>query len=285
MGTERTIAVLSGKGGTGKTLVSVNLASAASSAAYMDCDVEEPNGQLFFRPAVIDEKVIAVGRPAVDQKLCNGCHICSNACAFNALAVLKDQLLIFEELCHSCGLCIHLCPQRALTEVQKPLGVVRKGSSETVSFFSAEMHIGESSGVPLIKALMKQKPAGLVVIDCPPGSGCMVTESIAKADFCLLVSEPTIFGAHNLAMVHELANLVGKPCGVLLNKTQEGSNPSEDYARTHNLPIIGSLPYDKNLARMTTEGLIASRESNCYRQVFADLLKEVMDASDPDSKR
>ncbi|HBO35568.1 MAG TPA: ATPase [Sphaerochaeta sp.] len=280
MPTDRTIAVLSGKGGTGKTLVSVNLAAVADQATYIDCDVEEPNGHLFLKPSSVSEQVITVGKPEVDQKLCDGCRICSKACAFNALAVIGKQLLIFEEICHSCGLCMSLCPQHALKEVQKPLGVVRKGSSGSISFLSAEMRIGESSAVPLIKALMREKQTGLTILDSPPGSGCLVTETISHADFCLLVAEPTKFGAHNLAMVHELVMLMDKPCAVLLNKTQDGENPSEVYAKTHNVRILGSLPYDKELAHLTSEALVASRENEHYRSYFSSLLQEVKDASD-----
>lgn len=285
MPTDRTIAVLSGKGGTGKTLVSVNLAFVAQHATYIDCDVEEPNGHLFLKPSYVQEEVVTVGKPVVDQTLCDGCKICSKACAFNALAVIGGQLLIFEEICHSCGLCMHLCPHHALSEVQKPLGIVRKGKSGSIAFLSAEMRIGESSAVPLIKALMKNKHSGLTIIDSPPGSGCLVTEAITHADFCLLVAEPTIFGAHNLAMVHELATLLGKPCAVLLNKTQKGINPSETYAKSHDLKILGSLPYDQELAHRTSEGLVASEQSEKYHQYFSQLLQEVEDASDPHSQR
>ena len=285
MPTDRTIAVLSGKGGTGKTLVSVNLASVAEHATYIDCDVEEPNGHLFLKPSYVQEEIVTVGKPVVDQNLCDGCRICSKACTFNALAVIGGQLLVFEEICHSCGLCMHLCPRHALTEVQKPLGIVRKGESGTVSFLSAEMRIGESSAVPLIKALMKDKHNGLTIIDSPPGSGCLVTETVSHADFCLLVAEPTIFGAHNLAMVHELVTLLGKNCAVLLNKTQDGENPSETYAKAHDLNIIGSLPYDQDLARLTSEGLVASQLSEKYHQYFSSLLQEVEHASNFDPQR
>lgn len=280
MPADLTIAVLSGKGGTGKTLVSVNLAAVEDKATYIDCDVEEPNGHLFLKPSSVFEQVITVGKPEVDQKLCDGCRICSKACAFNALAVIGKQLLIFEEICHSCGLCMSLCPQHALIEVQKPLGVVRKGNSGSITFLSAEMRIGESSAVPLIKALMREKQTGLTILDSPPGSGCLVTETVSHADFCLLVAEPTLFGSHNLVMVHELVMLLGKPCAVLLNKTEEGKNPSEAYAKTHGLRILGSLPYDQQLAHLTSEGLVASRESERYHSYFSTLLQEVKDASD-----
>jgi len=290
MGTDLTVAVLSGKGGTGKTLLSVNLAAVAQKATYIDCDVEEPNGHLFFKPTILSERVVATPKPVVDQSLCDGCRICTEACAFNALALIGKELLIFNEVCHSCGLCTTLCPRHALSEVAQPLGIVRHGRHGAITFEDGILDIGQSEAVPLIKALLREEHTGLVVIDSPPGSGCLVTEAISGADFCLLVAEPTRFGAHNLAMVHELVQILRKPCAVLLNKTVEGAeNPSEEYALSHGLAIAGSLPYDHTLATLTSEGLIASEESDTYRSFFSGLLetlrKEAADASDTHSQR
>lgn len=290
MGTDLTVAVLSGKGGTGKTLVSVNLAAVAQKATYVDCDVEEPNGHLFFKPTILSSRVVTVPKPVVDQSLCDGCRICTEACAFNALALIGKQLLVFNEVCHSCGLCTTLCPKKALTEVEQPLGVVRQGRHGTVSFEDGILDIGQSEAVPLIKALLKKKHKDLVVIDSPPGSGCLVSEAIMGADFCLLVAEPTRFGAHNLAMVHDLVQILGKPCAVLLNKTEESaSNPSKEYALAHNLSIAGTLPYDPKLAALASEGLIATEELGHYHAFFSNLLetirKEAADASDPHTQR
>jgi MinD superfamily P-loop ATPase len=271
-----TVAVLSGKGGTGKTLVSVNLAAAAGQATYIDCDVEEPNGHLFLKPTLIDEEVITTGKPVVDAALCDGCKICSDACAFKALAVVNKRLLIFEEICHSCGLCYHLCPQGALTEVQHKLGVLTRGRVGELSVLSASLKIGEPSGVPLISALLQEKRRRITIIDSPPGSGCLVTETVGSADFCLLVAEPTIFGAQNLGMVHRLVTLMGKPTAVLLNKVTDGHNPSEAYAKEHGLKIIGSIPYDEELALLGSDALVAVWEEKRWRTFFSHLLETVL---------
>lgn len=276
MAEDITIAVLSGKGGTGKTMVSVNLAAVAGSATYIDCDVEEPNGHLFLKPEVLREEIITIGKPEVDNRLCDGCKICSDACAFKALAVVKKKLLIFPEICHSCGLCYHLCPQGALTEVQQSLGVLYTGHHEDLRVLAAEMNIGEPSGVPLIKALMKHIKGGLTIIDGPPGSGCLVHETIARADFCLLVAEPTRFGEQNLALVHQLVTLMGKPAAVLLNKTTGDPNPSEAYAKANGLSIIASLPWDDELARVTSRGALITEEQGAYRQYFSTLLATIL---------
>jgi MinD superfamily P-loop ATPase len=289
MPAEPTIVILSGKGGTGKTLVSVNLAAAADQATYLDADVEEPNGQLFFKPTILGQQMVYTTKPVIDPTLCEGCRRCVDLCAFNALAMIGKELLVFEEVCHSCGLCTAICPKHALHEEKRPLGLVKQGKSDQVRFLSGEMRIGESSAVPIIKAMVHQHLDGLIIIDGPPGSGCLVQETIKIADFCLLVAEPSRFGAHNLEMVHELVTMMGKPFAVLLNKTQELANPSQEYALTNDLKIIGCLPYDQNLARLSSEGRIAVREDHAYRAYFAtllaELLQEVQDASNPHTQR
>ncbi|WP_026184057.1 4Fe-4S dicluster domain-containing protein [Desulfitobacterium hafniense] len=272
------IAVLSGKGGTGKTLVAVNLAAAAQKATYIDCDVEEPNGHLFFKPEDLREEEITVRIPGVEAQLCNGCRRCVDFCQFNALAYIKEKLLVFEEVCHSCGGCILLCPEKALTEKEKGIGKVQKGLSDQVRIYTGVLNIGEVSGVPIIKKLLsenKSESDQLTFIDCPPGSSCMVMESIKDADYCLLVAEPTLFGVHNLNMVYELVRIFHKPCGVVLNKSLEGENPAERFCLERNIKILGRLPFDHGLGRLNSNAEIAVRKSDHYKALFSALLETV----------
>ncbi len=273
---EPTFAILSGKGGTGKTLLSVNLASVAKAATYIDCDVEEPNGHLFFNPTKEVEKLVTVKKPVVDDALCDGCHKCVDFCAFNALALIGNRLMIFDEICHSCGGCLYVCPQRALSEQDRAVGEMSIGRSGTVRCISGSMHIGESSGVPIIAELLKHKREELTIIDAPPGSSCLVTESVRLADLCILIAEPTTFGSHNLAMVHELVSLLGKRYAVVLNKTLEGKNPSEEFCIAHNIPIIGRIPFDKKLGSLNSVGKIAAREDKHYHQIFSSILEKAL---------
>ncbi len=269
------IAVLSGKGGTGKTLAAVNLAAAAGHALYLDCDVEEPNGHLFFKPENMKTEEITVRIPVVDQDLCTGCRDCVEFCRFNALAHVGGRLLIFEEICHSCGGCVLVCPEKALTEKDRVIGVVRRGDSAGVRVHSGILNPGEESGVPLVQRLfenLKEEDELQVFIDGPPGTSCVVMETVTGADFCLLVAEPTLFGAHNLEMIHGLVKLMGKPFGVLLNKCLEGDNPSEEYCLTRGIPILGRIPFDRDLGRLNSEGEIAVRADERYRELFSDLL-------------
>lgn len=270
------IAVLSGKGGTGKTFVSVNLSCAAGQATYVDCDVEEPNGHLFLKPEQIKKTSVTVPVPIVDEQKCTGCRTCVDFCNYNAIAFVKEKPLIFYEICHSCGGCHLLCPQKAIQEEQREIGIIEKGQSGQVTALTGKLNIGEITGVPIIKGLIKNFPQkGTTVIDCPPGSGCMVMESIEKADYCVLVAEPTLFGAHNLAMVYDLVKLFHKPFGVVLNKVMPGENPSEQFCKKHNINILAKIPYDDELGNLNSKGQIAVHENKAYQEIFHNLLKEI----------
>lgn len=273
------IAVLSGKGGTGKTLVSVNLAAAAKEAVYIDCDVEEPNGHLFFKPKQIGSEQIKVKIPIVDEKLCNGCRSCVEFCKFNALAYIKDKPVVFEEICHSCGGCILLCPNKALSEKDKVVGKVEYGDSENVTVVTGVLNIGEASGIPIIKNLLQYagNEKEFTFIDCPPGSACIVMESIKDADYCILVAEPTMFGVHNLAMVYELVKLFHKPYGVLLNKCLAGENPAEKFCMEKEIQVLGKIPFDNVLGRLNSNALISVRACDKYKVLFTSLLQTVVE--------
>ncbi len=273
------IAVLSGKGGTGKTLVSVNLTAVSEHGVYVDCDVEEPNGHLFFKPQNMETKIVTIPIPKVDDSRCIGCRKCVDFCKFNGLAYIGTSLVIFEDVCHSCGGCVLVCPENALSEKEKEIGEVSKGTWDNVTILSGMLRIGEASGIPIIKKLLHDESLNnsLAVIDCPPGSACTVMESIKDADYCILIAEPSIFGVHNLNLVVELVRLFQKPHGVILNKCLDGENLAEEYCNKNRLHILGSIPYDRELGTMNSIGLIVSRESEQYRKIFTDLLQKVLE--------
>ncbi len=270
-----TIAVLSGKGGTGKTFVSVNLARVFDTATYIDCDVEEPNGHLFFSPKNNTHEEVSVVIPQIHNELCTGCRKCIDFCKFNALAYV-NKVLVFEEVCHSCGGCKLVCPQKAITEKEKTIGHIETGFSESTNVITGIMNIGESSGVPIIKKLLsKIDETKTTIIDCPPGSACLTMESIQDADFCILVAEPTIFGMQNLEMVYELTKLFNKPIGVVLNKCLEESNPSEEFCNKNNIPVLAKIPFSTELATINSNAKIAVDENEKYKKIFSDLQKSI----------
>ena len=271
------IAVLSGKGGTGKTLLSVNLAAAAEKSVYIDCDVEEPNGYLFFKPENVETDKVSVKIPYVDKELCTGCRKCVDFCNFNALAMTGRYPFVFEDVCHSCGGCIIVCPEGAMSEKDKVTGEIQRGRSENVEVVTGILNTGEASGIPIIKQILpdKSNSEDLNVIDCPPGSACIVIESIKDADYCIMVAEPTIFGTHNLKMVYDLVKLFDKPHGVVLNKCLEGHNPSEQFCKDNGIKILGKIPFDSEIGMINSNAEILVRKDIRYREMFSDLLKAV----------
>lgn len=271
------IAVLSGKGGTGKTLVSVNLASAAKESIYIDCDVEEPNGHLFFKPTDIESENISIKIPFSDEKLCSGCRKCVDFCKFNALAYIINKVIVFDDVCHSCGGCVLFCPEKALSEKDKIIGEVQSGVSENVTVITGILNTGEASGIPIIKKLLKGNPAEkeFTFVDCPPGSACIVMESIKDADYCILVAEPTLFGVHNLNMVYELVRLFDKPHGVVLNKCLKSENPAEEFCLEKDIKILVKIPFDSELGTLNSNGLISARENKKYEAMFSSMLQIV----------
>lgn len=269
--------MLSGKGGTGKTFVAVNLAAVIADVIYLDCDVEEPNGHLFFKPKTTSTEEVYVKVPLVDDTRCSGCRRCVEFCKFNALAYINNSLLIFSELCHSCGGCSLICPDNALAETDKSIGNVQIGTYKKTTVMTGMMNPGEESGVPIIQCLLDHVAAveNTVIIDCPAGSSCTVMESIKDADYCVLVTEPTLLSVHNLSMIHELVALLRKPCGVVINKYLDKSNPVEPFCQKNNIPILARIGFDLYLAETGAKGLIAVEGNREYRVVFSQLYKQI----------
>lgn len=268
------IAVLSGKGGAGKTFVAVNLAAAAGRATYIDCDVEEPNGRLFWKPQDVKTTAVHTLLPDFDAGKCTGCKKCVEFCRFHALLYIREKPMVFPDVCHNCGGCRMVCPEGAIREVPNPIGALEEGSHGNVRVVTGVLNPGEASGVPVIRQALKRAD-GLTIIDCPPGSACSVMESILDADYCVLVAEPTAFGFHNFRMVHELASLLHKPCGVVVNKQSEPYAPLEDYCRERGLTVLDRMAYDADLGKLLADNGIAVEQCPEYRERFAALLAKI----------
>ena len=271
------IAVLSGKGGAGKTFTAVNLASVMDKAVYVDCDVEEPNGRLFLKPENVTSKEVYTLLPEFDSDKCTGCKACVDFCKFNALVYVKEKPIVFKEICHSCGGCQIVCPEGAVSEVKRPVGIVETGIHNNVTAVTGILDFGEASGVPVINEAIRTGDAlgETVVLDCPPGSACSVMESVSDADYCILVAEPTSFGFHNFKMVYELVTLLGKPCGVVINKEDEPYKPLEAFCSEKDIPILLHIPYNSNVAKICGEGHILAEESAEGREMFNTLLEKL----------
>ena len=270
------IAVASGKGGTGKTTVAVNLALVGDGCQYLDCDVEEPNGHIFLKPEI--EKTEEVNKliPEIDLDKCTYCHKCSQACAYHALAVLPKQVLVFPEVCHSCGLCVWICPEQAISEKGIPVGVVETGISGEVGFVQGRLNVGEPMAVPVIRAVKKEiSTEGDAILDVPPGTSCPVVQSVLGSDFCLLVTEPTPFGLHDLKLAVETVRKLGVRCGVVLNRADIGDNETDRYCREEDIPILMRIPYDRAIAEAYSRGVSVIEALPEYRGRFRALYERI----------
>lgn len=270
------IAVLSGKGGAGKTFVSTNLCCSLGRGAYVDCDVEEPNGHLFLKPENIEKTMVSQLIPAFDSQKCTGCRECVKHCRFNALIYIKKKPMVFTEVCHSCGLCTMVCPQNAIHEEERPLGHLEIGHTGNIQVITGYLNPGEASGIPVIQSAKKAASSlDPVIYDCPPGSACSVQESIQNADYCLLVTEPTAFGFHNFQMVEELVRLHKKPFGVIIEKETANYPPLEEFCISRGIPILMRIPFRKDLASWISQGELAVKKDPSLKESFQRLYEKI----------
>jgi MinD superfamily P-loop ATPase len=255
-----TLSVASGKGGTGKTTVAVNLALSLCDSRpvqFLDCDVEEPNAQFFLKPRIETSEEVAILVPEVDESLCDFCGTCARVCAYNALAVVEGAVLVFDVLCHGCGACALLCPRNAIREVPKRTGVVESGTAGSIDFLQGRLDVGRAMSPPLIRALKRRRQDGrTVIIDAPPGTSCPVVESMRGSDFVLLVTEPTPFGLHDLELAAGAAQALGLPRGVLINRADGGAGDDRvrAFADAEQIPVLMTIPFDRRIAEAYSKG-------------------------------
>lgn len=271
------ISVASGKGGTGKTLVATNLATAAR-VWLADLDVEAPNCHLFLGCSQGVVKGAFRPVPQVRQDLCDHCGICAQSCQFGAIVALLDKTLVQEESCHGCGACLQLCPRGAITMHQRRMGDITKCHEFGRGLVYGELRIGEPSAVPLIKMTKAEIPAGSdAVMDCPPGNGCPTAESVRGADLCLLVTEPTAFGLHDLDLALRLASKLGVPTAVFINKEGVGDVDLASFCEDREVEVIGRLPFSREIAQIYSRGglLVEKNEHLTFFEGLWERCKEV----------
>jgi len=271
------LAIASGKGGTGKTTVATNLAWLAArdgrSVAYLDCDVEEPNGHLFLKPRIDSSRPIGRLHPLVDESKCNHCGLCGEICRFSAIICLGEQVLVYPELCHACGGCALVCRPGAIAEAMRETGKLELGAAGAVRFVHGVLNVGEAMSTPLIRQVKGAAPiADLVIIDSPPGTACPVIESVRGADFVLLVTEPTPFGLNDLKLAVEMVRAMKLAFGVVVNRAGSGDLETQEYCLRQGIEILAEIPDDRRVAEAYSRGGLACETVPEFRARLEGLL-------------
>jgi MinD superfamily P-loop ATPase len=250
------IAVASGKGGTGKTTLSVTMAQAYDGpVSYLDCDVEEPNGCIFLKPDNVLETPVEVLVPVVDEKRCTGCGKCASVCLFNAMITMCGKVIVFPEMCHSCGGCEMICPEKAITEQGNPIGSMSLGTSGHIKTVQGLLDIGFAMAPPVIRAVKKHIGEDrLNIIDCPPGTSCPMIAAVKGADFVILVTEPTPFGLHDLKLAVETMRELKIPFGVVINRSDSGDNRVVEYCEKEETQLLLQIPESRKIAVAYSRG-------------------------------
>lgn len=283
------LAVASGKGGTGKTLVATNVAmtTAAKNLSHVvlaDCDVEAPNDHLFLE--VSDPVTVPVEVPVAeaDSARCDGCGECRNACAYGAIRVLGESAVVFEELCHGCGVCTDVCVRRAIAEVPRRVGEVAVGpvsGRPDLSLVTGSLDIAQVKAPSVIRAVRENaariasdgagNPTELVVFDAPPGVACSAVSTVNGTDALLLVTEPTPFGIHDLELSLRLARSLALPTGIVINRDRQGSVDIERLSAEFSAPVVARIPFDRRIAEVYARGDLLAEEFPEIAAALGDL--------------
>lgn len=272
-----TIAVSSGKGGTGKTFVTTSLAKVLEregrKVTVLDCDVEEPNSHLFLDAPDSSREPFELEAPiGIDASACTACGACVEACTYNALAKLKDNILFFKNLCHICGACSIVCPHDAIQTGARVIG-------ECVSAYSGELELhyglletGEGGMSPRLIQKVKEKVGeGVTILDSPPGTSCPVVETVKDADVCVLVTDPTPFGINDLKLAVNMCRQLGHEPAVIVNRAEYHDNKLKEYCANEGLAVVGEIPDERKIAECYSEGRLVVNEFEEYSKLFSKI--------------
>jgi MinD superfamily P-loop ATPase len=273
------ICVASGKGGTGKTTIATSLAASYQKKIQLaDCDVEAPNAAIFFDASGSKQEDVYLFIPEIEQEKCTGCKECERVCRYNALAVVLNKVMIFPTLCHSCKGCLYICPENAISEGKKMLGsIFSKQINENIFLISGDLKTGEMASPMLIDRVQKRlNPDIHSIIDSPPGTSCPAIAAMKDCDYVVLVTEPTPFGLSDLKLAVETSRLLGKPCGIIINKHMEEIKIIHDYAKEADVPILMEVPYSRDLAVDYSKGNLVVSSRKELMEEFKNTLETII---------
>jgi MinD superfamily P-loop ATPase len=274
------ISVASGKGGTGKTTIAVNMALSLEQAQLLDCDVEEPNAHLLLQPESVETAPVYTTISTISSDRCDYCRVCAQFCAYNALFVAPETIMVFPELCHSCGGCTLVCPRGAIEEKPRQIGTVKHGTTRGIDLVYGELDVGKPMSVPIIRAVKAQiqdvKP---VVIDAPPGTACSLVTAIHRSDYCILVAEPTPFGLHDLQITVQVLKAMRIPMGIVINRAGIGDRNIYDYCAKEALPLLLEIPFSQRIAELYSQGIpfvtVLPEWTAKFRQLYDEVERRI----------
>ncbi len=272
------ISVASGKGGTGKTTVAVCLALSVPESLYIDCDVEEPNGHLLLDPVIASREAVVRKMPQVNEDRCTHCGVCADACEFHAIVVLPASVMILNDLCHGCGVCSYVCPTGAITEFDAHHGVIRRGraGADGPEFIDGTLDVGEMSASHLIgRVRLEAPPDRVTFLDAPPGTSCSMVAAVRGTDFCLLVTESTPFGLHDLTLAVHVLRVLGVPFGVVINKYDGTYSAPEEFCAAGGIPVIMRIPFDRAIAEAYSRGIPPVTALPEWKERFKDMYETI----------
>jgi len=270
------VAVASGKGGTGKTSLAVNLAISIENAQLLDCDVEEPNAHLLLNPKITRQEPVYRLVPSVNEELCDYCGKCAAFCQYNAILTVPGKILFFPELCHGCGGCILTCPKKAISEGRSRIGIIKEGFTDGLRIIFGELEVGEPMASLLVREVKRRiDKSRNVILDAPPGTSCPVIETVKGSDFCILVTEPTPFGLHDLKIIVKVLEDMKIPHGVVVNRAGIGDKKVYEYCKGKGIPILLEIPYQRRIAELYSRGVPFSLEMPEWTDKFQKLFEDV----------
>ncbi|MBS3778042.1 MAG: ATP-binding protein [Candidatus Thermoplasmatota archaeon] len=287
------VTIISGKGGTGKTTLTAAFAALARNAVLADCDVDAADLHLILKP-VVKKTVGFHGLPVakIDEEKCIKCMECVSHCQFEAIS---ENVTVKYEACEGCGVCELVCPEDAVSMMQRDSGLLYESETRFGPMVHARLNTAEESSGKLVtevrqhaESVAKQKEKDVVLIDGPPGVGCPVISAITGVDLVVVVTEPTFSGIHDLQRVIDVANHFEIPQAVIINKKDINPKKTEEielFCKTHQIPLLGSIPYDTLVTKAMIEekaipefdnGLVTSAVNKSW-VALADLLSLSLD--------
>jgi MinD superfamily P-loop ATPase len=261
------LVVISGKGGTGKTIISASFAALAQKKVMADCDVDAANLYLLLRPEIQERHQFTAGMKArIEQEDCTACLQCINTCRFQAISERDEGEVIIDPIsCEGCGVCSYICPEEAIKMEKSISGEWFVSQTKYGPFVHARLGIAEENSGKLVtevrkkaKEIAEKDKLDLAIIDGPPGIGCPVIASLSGTDLALVVTEPSLSGIHDMERVIQMACHFKTQTACCINKYDlnlKNCQQIEDWCEKNSIPLVGKIPFAEEVTKSMVQGI------------------------------